>query len=108
MNFGGFQEGYLSVEHFKRYTTTGMGIDQGKTGNINALALLAKETGSLIEDVGTTTYRPPFTPVTFGALSGGRVENLYKPLPCTCPSRARPCAARFFKRERFLNYSVLF
>ena len=66
------QEGYVSVEHFKRYTTTGMGIDQGKTGNINALALLAKETGSSITDVGTTTYRPPFTPVTFGALSGGK------------------------------------
>ena len=77
------QEGYVSVEHFKRYTTTGMGIDQGKTGNINALALLAKETGSSITDVGTTTYRPPFTPITFGALSGGRVENLYKPLRCT-------------------------
>ena len=58
------------------YTTTGMGIDQGKTGNINALALLAKETGSSITNVGTTTYRPPFTPITFGALSGGRVENL--------------------------------
>ena len=77
------QEGYVSVEHFKRYTTTGMGIDQGKTGNINGLALLAKETGSSIAEVGTTTYRPPFTPVTFGALSGGRVENLYKPLRCT-------------------------
>ena len=77
------QEGYASVEHFKRYTTTGMGIDQGKTGNINGLALLARETGSPIEEVGTTTYRPPFTPVTFGALSGGRVENLYKPLRCT-------------------------
>ena len=77
------QEGYVSVEHFKRYTTTGMGIDQGKTGNINALALLAKETGSSITNVGTTTYRPPFTPITFGALSGGRVENLYKPLRCT-------------------------
>jgi|ETNmetMinimDraft_8_1059916.scaffolds.fasta_scaffold03273_3 sarcosine oxidase subunit alpha len=77
------QEGYVSVEHFKRYTTTGMGIDQGKTGNINGLALLAKGTGSSIAEVGTTTYRPPFIPVTFGALSGGRVENLYKPLRCT-------------------------
>jgi len=77
------QEGYVSVEHFKRYTTTGMGIDQGKTGNINSLALLAKETGSSITEVGTTTYRPPFTPITFGALSGGRVKNLYKPLRCT-------------------------
>ena len=47
------------------------------------MALLARETGSSIEEVGTTTYRPPFTPVTFGALSGGRVENLYKPLRCT-------------------------
>jgi sarcosine oxidase subunit alpha len=74
------REGYVSVEHLKRYTTTGMGIDQGKTGNINALALLAMETGDGIAEVGTTTYRPPYTPVGFGALAGGRAGELYEPL----------------------------
>ncbi len=62
-------EGYRSVEHFKRYTTAGMGIDQGKTGNINALALLARATGRDMDETGTTTFRPPYTPVTFGALA---------------------------------------
>ena len=74
------REGYVSVEHLKRYTTAGMGLEQGKTGNINALAVLAAETGTAIHDVGTTTYRPPYTPVTFGALAASRKGGLYKPL----------------------------
>jgi heterotetrameric sarcosine oxidase alpha subunit len=64
------REGYTSVEHLKRYTTLGMGPDQGKTSNVVGLALLAEATGRSIPDVGTTTFRPPYTPVTFGAFPG--------------------------------------
>jgi sarcosine oxidase subunit alpha len=64
------REGYTSVEHLKRYTTLGMGPDQGKTSNVLGLALLAEATGRSIPDVGTTTFRPPYTPVTLGAFPG--------------------------------------
>ncbi len=64
------REGYRSVEHTKRYTTLGMGTDQGKTGNITGHAILAETLDSPIEEVGTSTFRPPYTPVTFGALAG--------------------------------------
>jgi sarcosine oxidase subunit alpha len=64
------REGFRSVEHVKRYTTVGMGSDQGKTANVNGLAILADTLGRTIPEVGTTTYRPPYTPVTFGALAG--------------------------------------
>ena len=63
-------EGYLQVEHLKRYTTLGMGTDQGKTSNITALAMMAGLRGDGIEQVGTTTFRPPFTPLTIGAIVG--------------------------------------
>jgi sarcosine oxidase subunit alpha len=63
-------EGFISIEHVKRYTTTGMATDQGKTSNLNALASVAALTGQGIEAVGLTTFRPPYTPVTFGALAG--------------------------------------
>jgi sarcosine oxidase subunit alpha len=63
-------EGFVSIEHVKRYTTTGMATDQGKTSNLNALASVAALTGQGIEAVGLTTFRPPYTPVTFGALAG--------------------------------------
>ena len=58
------REGFQSIEHVKRYTTTGMGTDQGKTSNVNALAIVAGKRGITIEAVGTTTFRPPYTPVT--------------------------------------------
>ena len=64
------REGFRSVEHVKRYTTIGMGTDQGKTANVNGLAILADALGKTVPEVGTTTYRPPYTPVTFGALAG--------------------------------------
>ena len=64
------REGYQSVEHLKRYTTLGMGTDQGKLSNIVGLALLAGELGLPIPQVGTTTFRPPYTPVTLGAVAG--------------------------------------
>src|ERR1700675_4951883 len=63
------QEGYRSVEHLKRYTTLGMGTDQGKTSNVNALAIMARRCNEEIPATGTTTFRPPFTPVAIGALA---------------------------------------
>jgi sarcosine oxidase subunit alpha len=73
------REGYRSVEHLKRYTTTGMGTDQGKTSNLAALAILAEATNSTIPQVGTTTFRPPYTPVAMGALTGRTVGKLLDP-----------------------------
>ena len=74
------QEGFESIEHVKRYTLTGFGTDQGKTANINALGLVAEVLGRPIPEVGTTTFRPPYTPVTFGALAGPYVGNLLDPV----------------------------
>ena len=65
-----WQEGYRSVEHLKRYTTLGMATDQGKTGNMVALSRIAEKRGVAVPDAGLTTFRPPFTPVTMGALAG--------------------------------------
>jgi sarcosine oxidase subunit alpha len=73
------REGYVSVEHFKRYTTTGMAFDQGKTGNLNAFVVLAALTGREPGEVGATTYRPPYAPVTLGALAAQATGELYAP-----------------------------
>ncbi len=81
------QENYRSVEHLKRYTTTGMGTDQGKTSNVNALVLMGEFTGREPVDVGTTKFRPPFAPVSLGLLAGRRVGDLYRPLK-HLPARA--------------------
>ena len=64
------QEGFRSVEHLKRYTTLGMATDQGKTSNMGGLAIMAEIAGKGIPDVGTTIFRPPYTPVSIGALAG--------------------------------------
>lgn len=64
------REGYDASEHLKRYTTLGMGTDQGKTGNVIGLGLLSSHVSRTIGDVGTTTFRPPYTPVTLGAFPG--------------------------------------
>ncbi|MCG8544998.1 MAG: sarcosine oxidase subunit alpha family protein [Alphaproteobacteria bacterium] len=64
------REGYVSVEHLKRYTTAGMATDQGKLSNVNALARMADLRGCTVAEVGTTTFRPPFTPISFGAIVG--------------------------------------
>ncbi len=77
------REGYQSVEHLKRYTTMGMGTDQGKTSNVNALAILAQSLSAPIPQVGTTTFRPPYTPVVFGALAGRDVGELADPARVT-------------------------
>ncbi len=65
------QEGFVSVEHMKRYTTQGMAPDQGKSSNVAALAVLADATGRAIPETGTTTFRPPFQPVSIAALGAG-------------------------------------
>ncbi|NVO58442.1 (2Fe-2S)-binding protein [Rhodobacteraceae bacterium B1Z28] len=73
------REGYDNVEHVKRYTTGGMGIDQGKTGNINIIGTVAMQKGVPLQDVGTTTFRSPYTPVSFGAIGGLREESVLFP-----------------------------
>ena len=72
-------EGYEAIEHLKRYTTLGMSVDQGKTGNLNALLTVAELTRQSPKEVGTTTYRPPYTPVTLGALAAGQTGERYAP-----------------------------
>jgi len=74
------REGYQSVEHTKRYTTLGMATDQGKLSNINGLAVLADALNEDIPAVGTTTFRPPYTPVTMGALAGESRGDIFQPL----------------------------
>ena len=74
------REGYVSVEHLKRYTTLGMATDQGKTANVNAIAAMAALTGRTIDETGTTTYRPPFVPVPMGVIAGRRRGALVNPL----------------------------
>jgi sarcosine oxidase subunit alpha len=74
------REGYESVEHTKRYTTLGMATDQGKLSNINGLAVLAEALNEDIPQVGTTTFRPPYTPVTLGALAGEARGDIFQPL----------------------------
>ncbi len=73
------RENFVSVEHMKRYTATGMSVDQGKTSNLNALTLLAELTNKPIEEVGTTTFRPQFMPVPMGAIAGQRHGKFYSP-----------------------------
>ncbi|WP_287318303.1 sarcosine oxidase subunit alpha family protein [Mesorhizobium sp.] len=74
------REGYESVEHLKRYTTLGMGTDQGKTSNFRALSTLAGLRGMAVPEVGTTTFRPPYTPVAVGALAGRSTGHHFKPV----------------------------
>lgn len=104
------REGFRSVEHVKRYTTTGMATDQGKTSNVNALGVVAGVLDVDMATLGHTTFRPPFTPVTFGALAGECRGNLFDPVrltPIDASARGRGAAyeavgqwerARYFPR----------
>jgi sarcosine oxidase, subunit alpha len=74
------REGYESVEHTKRYTTLGMATDQGKTSNLNGLGVLAEATGKTIPEIGITTFRPPYTPFSFGAIAGALTGELFLPV----------------------------
>ncbi len=73
------QEGYASVEHLKRYTTLGMGTDQGKTSNINAIAIMAGLRAMPIAQAGTTTFRPPYTGLAIGAIAGRSIGHHFRP-----------------------------
>ena len=74
------REGYDSVELMKRYTTLSMATDQGKTSNVNGLAVLAEAAGRSIPEIGTTTFRPPYAPVSIGVLAGPHVGAHFRPL----------------------------
>ena len=71
------REGFRSIEHVKRYTTTGMATDQGKLSNMHALGIIAETAGVKMGTLGTTTFRPPFTPLTFGAIVGRNVGQFF-------------------------------
>ncbi|HIF62035.1 MAG TPA: sarcosine oxidase subunit alpha family protein [Candidatus Pelagibacter sp.] len=73
------REGFRSIEHVKRYTTLGMATDQGKTSNLNGLQLVSKIEKKIIPEVGHTTFRPPYTPVTIGTIVGREVGKYYRP-----------------------------
>ena len=77
------QEGMRSIEHIKRYTTTGMATDQGKLSNMNALGLAAAELKKPLPQVGLTTFRPPYTPVSFGAFAGPARGDMFDPISRT-------------------------
>ncbi|NHB78344.1 sarcosine oxidase subunit alpha family protein [Rhodobacter calidifons] len=91
------REGYVSVEHTKRYTTLGMATDQGKLSNINGLSVLAETLGQEIPQVGTTTFRPPYTPVTIGALAGEARGEIFQPLRKTPMHAAHEKAGAYFE-----------
>ncbi|MFX1676431.1 sarcosine oxidase subunit alpha family protein [Paraburkholderia sp. A2WS-5] len=78
------REGFESVEHVKRYTAMGFGTDQGKLGNINGMAILADALGKSIPETGTTTFRPNYTPVTFGTVAGRELGDFLDPIRKTC------------------------
>lgn len=73
------REGFESIEHVKRYNALGFGTDQGKTANINGMAIVANALGKSIPEVGTTVFRPNYTPVTMGAVAGAHVRNHFDP-----------------------------
>jgi sarcosine oxidase subunit alpha len=101
------REGFESIEHVKRYTTTGMATDQGKTSNLNAMAIVAKSLEIAIPQVGLTTFRMPYTPVSFGSFAGISRGDLFDPVRTTpTHSWAQAKAAVFenvglWKRARY-------
>lgn len=74
------REGFRAIEHVKRYTAMGFGTDQGKLGNINGMGVLAEVLGQTIPETGTTTFRPNYTPVSFGAFAGRELGDFYDPI----------------------------
>ena len=74
------QENFKSVEHLKRYTTLGMATDQGKTSNMGGLAIMAELAGKSIPEVGTTIFRPPYTPTAIGAFAGRSRDEDFRPV----------------------------
>ncbi len=104
------REGFRSIEHIKRYTTTGMATDQGKTSNLNALAIVSGALGVPTPQVGLTTFRMPYTPTSFGAFAGTSRGDLFDPVRTT-PLHQRAVAAgavfedvSLWKRARFFPH----
>jgi sarcosine oxidase subunit alpha len=98
------REGFQSVEHLKRYTTLGMGTDQGRTSNVNGLAILASLTERSIPQVGTTVFRPPYTPVAIGAFAGHHRGRDFKPTRLTAShSWAEERGATFVEAGQWLR-----
>ena len=91
------REGFESIEHIKRYTAMGFGTDQGKLGNINGMALAARAMGKPIQDVGTTTFRPNYLPVSFGTFAGLERGELFDPARQTSPHAAHVAAGCLFE-----------
>ena len=87
------REGFRSIEHAKRYTTSGMGTDQGRTAQLATAAALAEATGRTVYQVGLSGLRPPVSPVPFGALGGRRTGSLFH------PARTTPMHARHMARN---------
>ena len=77
------REGFHSIEHVKRYTTMGMATDQGKTSNLNALSIVASSLERSIPEVGLTTFRMPYTPISFGSMAGISRGDLFDPVRMT-------------------------
>ena len=82
------RENYKSIEHIKRYTALGFGTDQGKLSNVNGFAIAADALGKTIPEVGTTTYRPAYSPVTFGTLAGAHEGDTFEPRRFTAMHQA--------------------
>ena len=88
------REGFRSIEHVKRYTTSGMATDQGKTSNVNTLAIAADAARRKVPQVGLTTFRMPYTPVTFGTFAGLARGDLFDPVRQNSDARAGRSAGR--------------
>jgi len=98
------QEGFVSVEHLKRYTTLGMATDQGKTANVLGLAIQAELTGRSIAETGTTVFRPPYTPVAIAAFAGRSRGRHFRPTRLTPSDRwARDRGAVFVETGAWLR-----
>ena len=91
------RENFQSIEHVKRYTTAGMAVDQGKVGNPNVIGLVSKELGERHGSVGTTTFRPPFTPVSFGVIGGNERG------PLIIPARTTPITGWNIEHEAAMD-----
>lgn len=91
------REGYRSLEHVKRYTTTGMATDQGKTSNMNAISVASAALETPMAELGTTTYRPPYSPQSFGAFVGAHCGELFHPVRTTPMHAAHISAGAYFE-----------
>ena len=91
------REGFESIEHIKRYTAMGFGTDQGKLGNINGMALAARAMGKPIDQVGTTTFRPNYLPISFGTFAGLERGDLFDPARKTSPHESHVAAGALFE-----------